>query len=62
MEQVGGSEEIPMNYTQFQNQLINVSKKQNSAEKNTFLQMELDNWRGTHDRDDDVLIIWFQVS
>jgi tetratricopeptide (TPR) repeat protein len=62
MEQVGGKEGIPMNYTQFENQLINVSKKQNRSEKNIFLQMELDIWRGTYERDDDVLIIGFQVS
>ena len=61
MEQVGGEQAIPMNYTQFENQLINVSKKQGPEEKNILLQMELDNWRGKYERDDDVLIIGFQV-
>lgn len=61
MEQVGGAEGIPMNYSQFENQLINVSKKESPEEKNKLLQAELDNWRGTHERDDDVLIIGFQV-
>ncbi|MES2284165.1 MAG: tetratricopeptide repeat protein [Bacteroidota bacterium] len=62
MEQVGGEAGIPMNYTQFENQLINVSKKKNSEEKNKLLKTELDNWRGTNERDDDVLIIGFQVT
>jgi serine phosphatase RsbU (regulator of sigma subunit) len=61
MEQVGGSEGIPMNYTQFENQLINVSKKQNPYEKNKSLQMEIDRWRGKHERDDDILIMGFQL-
>jgi len=61
MEQVGGKEGVPMNYTQFENQLINVSKKQSGDEKNKLLQTELDNWRGIHERDDDVLIMGFQV-
>ncbi|MES2284163.1 MAG: tetratricopeptide repeat protein [Bacteroidota bacterium] len=61
MEQVGGSEGIPMNYSQFENQLLNVSKIESPEEKNKLLQLELDNWRGTHERDDDVLIMGFKV-
>ncbi|MES2141035.1 MAG: tetratricopeptide repeat protein [Bacteroidota bacterium] len=61
MEQVGGSEGIPMNYSQFENQLLNVSKIESPEEKNKLLQLELDSWRGKHERDDDVLIIGFRV-
>ncbi len=62
MEQVGGSEGIPMNYNQFEKQLIGLSKKQSSEEKCKLLQSELDNWRGDYERDDDVLIMGFQVG
>ena len=34
MEQVGGTEGVPMNYAQFENQLVNVTKVQNPKEKN----------------------------
>ncbi len=61
MEQVGGGEGVPMNYLQFENQLIRVSKKQGPEEKNKFLQTQIDNWRGKHERDDDILIMGFQI-
>jgi serine phosphatase RsbU (regulator of sigma subunit) len=61
MEQVGGTESLPMNYTQFENCLIKISRKQNTKEKNNLLLTALDNWRGIHERDDDVLVIGFQV-
>ena len=48
-------------FPQFENQLISLSKKQNPLEKNKLLQAELDNWRGIHERVDDVLILGFQV-
>jgi len=62
MEQAGGVEKLPMNYAQFENQLINLSKRQTETEKNNFLQAELSNWRGALERDDDVLIMGFQIS
>lgn len=62
MEQMGGEEGIPMNYNQFEGKLIDVSKKQNSDEKIKLLETEIDNWRGKHERDDDILIIGFQVT
>ena len=62
MEQVGGEESIPMNYTQFEKQLIAVSKKQSPEEKNNLLQTEIDNWRGKNERDDDILIMGFQIN
>ncbi len=61
MEQVGGTEGIPMNYMQFENRLINVSKQRNPLDKICILQTELDDWRGIHERDDDILIIGFQI-
>ncbi|MES2592659.1 MAG: tetratricopeptide repeat protein [Bacteroidota bacterium] len=61
MEQIGGTEGIPMNYNQFEKHLISLSKKHTSEEKCEFLKTELDNWRGTHERDDDVLVIGFQI-
>ncbi|OFY86029.1 MAG: hypothetical protein A3F72_21535 [Bacteroidetes bacterium RIFCSPLOWO2_12_FULL_35_15] len=61
MEQVGGEEGVPMNYTQFENRLIAATKHQNPKEKNMQLQTEIDKWRGKHERDDDVLIMGFQI-
>ncbi len=61
MEQVGGEDGVPMNYTQFENQLIGLSKIQSPGEKNIMLQTIHDKWRGTHERDDDILILGFQV-
>lgn len=62
MEQVGGREGVPMNYLQFENELIGVSKKQSPEEKNKFLQTEINNWRGGNERDDDILIMGFQIK
>ena len=61
MEQVGGSEGIPMNYKQFENQLITLSKKNTQEEKNKLLKTEHANWRGNLERDDDILIMGFQI-
>jgi tetratricopeptide (TPR) repeat protein len=62
MEQRGGTEGLPMNFTHYENQLIILSTKQTPEEKNKFLHEELANWRGVQERDDDVLIIGFQVA
>ncbi len=62
IEQVGGAEGIPMNYTEFEDHLVNISKEQNPEEKSKLLQVKLDNWRGSHDRGDDVLIMGFRVG
>jgi serine phosphatase RsbU (regulator of sigma subunit) len=61
IEQVGGLENEPMSFTQFENQLINISTNQMVETKINSLQSELDNWRGLNERTDDVLIIGFQV-
>ncbi len=61
IEQVGGTEGIPMNYEQFEKQLMCLSKQQYPAEKIKLLQMELGKWKGTNERTDDVLIIGYQV-
>lgn len=61
MEQIGEDKGLPMNYTQFENHLIAISDNLNNIEKTTLLRSQLNNWRGTHERSDDVLIIGFQV-
>ncbi|MES2592224.1 MAG: SpoIIE family protein phosphatase, partial [Bacteroidota bacterium] len=62
MEQRGGEEGIPMNFTQYENHLICLSSKESPEEKYHYLYTELENWRGLNDRDDDVLIMGFQVG
>ncbi len=62
MEQVGGAEGVPMNYTQFEDILTAVSNQQSQEEKNMLLQTKIDDWMGNHQRDDDILIIGFHVT
>ena len=62
IEQVGGPENMPMNYGQFETQLINLSKKQTAVEKTNMLETSLVSWSGNNERTDDVLILGFQVS
>jgi hypothetical protein len=50
-----------MNYTQFESQLIKVSDSSSELEKIKTLENEIDNWRGKNERDDDILIIGFQI-
>lgn len=61
MEQSGGTEGIPMSYTQFENILVKLSKKQKTEEKDMFLKDELHSWRSTREKDDDILIIGLQL-
>ncbi|MES2593590.1 MAG: two-component regulator propeller domain-containing protein [Bacteroidota bacterium] len=61
MEQVGGEDSIPMNYIQFEKKLIELTNQKTAEEKNNFLQEEIDNWRGKHERDDDILIMGFKI-
>ena len=61
MEQIGGKDGVPMNYVQFENILTSLSKKEYPEEKNKQLQSEIENWRGKNLRDDDMLIMGFQI-
>jgi tetratricopeptide (TPR) repeat protein len=61
VEQIGGLENVPMSFKQFESRLIQLSQKQTFDEKKYQLKSELDNWRGSIERTDDVLIIGFQV-
>jgi tetratricopeptide (TPR) repeat protein len=58
-EQVG-TDNIPMNYQQYENTLLAVSELEGTEQKIDYLQSELDEWRGNNERTDDVLIIGFQ--
>lgn len=62
IEQIGGPNQLPMNYGQFGEQLIAVSTDAPSEQKMTGLYAALDDWRGDHPRTDDVLIIGFQLT
>jgi tetratricopeptide (TPR) repeat protein len=61
IEQIGGEENLPMNYEQFEKQLVTVSKEQTAEEKINLLNAKLIDWKGKNERTDDVLIIGFQV-
>ncbi|MES2591139.1 MAG: tetratricopeptide repeat protein [Bacteroidota bacterium] len=62
MEQAGGQGNIPMNYAQFEEHLKEVSKEINPEAKNKYLQTKIDSWRGVRERDDDILIMGFQIN
>ena len=61
IEQVGGVENIPMNYSQFEQQLIMLTKTQEVEEKIEMLKFGLNGWKGANESTDDVLIIGFQL-
>ncbi|MFY9308774.1 MAG: tetratricopeptide repeat protein [Bacteroidia bacterium] len=61
MEQRGDKDGTPMTFTQFENRLVNLSTNKTPEEKRHYLLTELNNWRRHNERDDDVLIIGFQV-
>jgi len=62
MEQCGISENLPMNYTQFQNVLLKLNNETQMTAKNKILKDDFDSWRGSIKQSDDVLIIGFQKS
>ncbi len=62
VEQTGGaSPGSPMNYEQFEQQLISVSTNEEPAIKSDKLKKALDHWRGENERTDDVLIIGIRI-
>jgi tetratricopeptide (TPR) repeat protein len=61
IEQIGGKENQPMNYEQFEKHLINTTRLNTDEEKIALLQSELTKWSGNNEQTDDVLIIGFKV-
>lgn len=61
IEQIGGENNLPMNYTQYEKLLISLSEIKSKEEKKMFLATELKGWRNNNKRTDDVLIIGFQL-
>lgn len=59
-EQIGGTEGIPMNQSQFEAHLINLSKHNELNEQHKLLKLILNEWQGKNERTDDILIIGFQ--
>jgi tetratricopeptide (TPR) repeat protein len=62
IEQIGGIENQPMNYEQFEKQLINTTRLNTDEEKIDLLKSELTTWSGNNEQTDDVLIIGFNLS
>ena len=58
MEQIGGTDEMPMNYKQFEKVLIETASINN---KENNLTKEFNRWKGKNETVDDVLIMGFQV-
>ncbi len=62
VEQTGGaSPGSPMNYEQFEQQLICISTNEDQEIKTDKLKKALDEWRGDNERTDDVLIIGVRI-
>ncbi|MGB3948069.1 MAG: SpoIIE family protein phosphatase, partial [Bacteroidia bacterium] len=62
IEQIGGSENQPMNYEQFEKNLMNTTQLNTDEEKISLLKSELAIWSGNNEQTDDVLVIGFKVS
>lgn len=62
MEQVGGEDTLPMNYSEFETHLIKATQQTGPEEKCELLRAELNKWCGKNKRDDDVLIIGFKKT
>jgi tetratricopeptide (TPR) repeat protein len=62
IEQIGGKENQPMNYEQFEKHLINTTRLNTDEEKIALLQSELTKWSGNNEQTDDVLIVGFKIA
>ena len=62
IEQIGGTENLPMNYTLFENTLIELCNDLTAEKRIKTLETVMDNWRGENERDDDILILGFQIT
>ncbi|MGB3948106.1 MAG: SpoIIE family protein phosphatase, partial [Bacteroidia bacterium] len=62
IEQIGGSENQPMNYEQFEKHLMNTTQLNTDEEKISLIKSELAIWSGNNEQTDDVLIIGFNLT
>jgi tetratricopeptide (TPR) repeat protein/serine phosphatase RsbU (regulator of sigma subunit) len=62
IEQIGGPDNAPMNYVQFEKQLIALSSTNEVAGKINVLKNALRDWKGNSERNDDILIIGFSLE
>lgn len=62
IEQIGGINNEPMNYSYFERLLINLSDERSETQKLLALQDELNAWKGSNLQTDDILLIGFKVS
>jgi serine phosphatase RsbU (regulator of sigma subunit) len=61
IEQIGGNSNLPMNYKEFENVLIELSKEENDSNRTQFLNSKLKIWRGENELSDDILIMGIQL-
>jgi tetratricopeptide (TPR) repeat protein len=62
IEQIGGTENQPMNYEQFEKHLINTTSLNSDEEKTSLLKSELAKWSSNNEQTDDVLVIGFSLT
>ena len=61
IEQIGGNDNLPMNFQQYEQILTELSTVDETDNKVLVLENELSDWRRKNERTDDVLIIGFQI-
>jgi serine phosphatase RsbU (regulator of sigma subunit) len=61
IEQLGGTESIPMNYEQFERCLVGLSDQGARERKYKYLEKKHDNWKNKREQTDDILIVGFQT-
>jgi len=61
IEQIGGTENQPMNYEQFEKKIIDTVLLNSDEEKTSLLKSDLVKWSGNNEQTDDVLVIGFKV-
>jgi serine phosphatase RsbU (regulator of sigma subunit)/Flp pilus assembly protein TadD len=62
IEQIGGTENLPMNFRSYEKILLAVSATVQESEKISFLENALKDWQGSNQRTDDVLLLGFQIN
>ena len=61
MEQLGGENKRPMKYKAFEKCLLGLAELQSNDKRSAYLNSKYNEWRGENERNDDVLVVGFQL-
>jgi len=62
MEQIGGNDNLPMNYNQFETILMDTTALKSNDEKLNYLTSSTNSWKNNNQQDDDILILGFSLN